>query len=242
MLDAIEKLLILQDRDRKCQQLETELENVEPQRTGLQTRTQVTRDALEAARQKLRHIDSKRKQLELEVEEQKQHIGRYSLQQFETKKNEEYRALSKEIAGCQAAIVRLEDQQLELMEQAEATQKVIAGATHQAETSTRDAEAQLTALAEREQQLRQQLADARNGREQLAAAVEAGLLARYERLRHSKGGQVVVGVDHSSCGGCHMQLPIHVVLGAQAGQEVAACPNCGRILYHHPDMDVAVRE
>jgi predicted nucleic acid-binding Zn-ribbon protein len=242
MLDAIEKLLILQDRDLKAQHLEAELETVEPQRAGLQTRTQATREALEAARQKLRHLDSARKQLELEVEEQKQHIGRYSLQQFETKKNEEYKALSKEIAGCQAAIVRLEDQQLELMEQAEAVQKVIAGAAQQAETSARDAEALLTALAGREQHLRQQLADARNGRERLAAAVEAGLLARYERLRRSKGGQVVVGVDHSSCGGCHMQLPTHVVLGAQAGQEVAACPNCGRILYHHPDMDVAVRE
>lgn len=242
MLDAIVKLLILQDRDLKSQHLETELESVDPQRTALQTRTQTTRAALEAGRQKLRHLDSERKQLELEVEEQKQHIGRYSLQQFETKKNEEYKALSKEIAGCQAAIVRLEDQQLELMEQAEAVQKVIAGAAQQAETSTRDAEALLAALAGREQQLRQQLADARNGREQLAAAVEAGLLARYERLRRSKGGQVVVGVDHSSCGGCHMQLPTHVVLGAQAGQEIAACPNCGRILYHHPDMDVAVRE
>ena len=29
---------------------------------------------------------------------------------------------------------------------------------------------------------------------------------------------------------------------AQAGLEPAACPNCGRILFHHPDMDVAVRE
>jgi predicted nucleic acid-binding Zn-ribbon protein len=242
MLDAIEKLLILQDRDLKSQHLEAELETVEPQRAGLQTRTQATRDALEAARQKLRHIDSARKQLELEVEEQKQHIARYSLQQFETKKNEEYKALSKEIAGCQAAIIRLEDQQLELMEQAEASQKLVAGATQQAETSTRDAEALIAALTEREQHLRRQLVEARKGREQLAASVEAGLLNRYERLRRSKGGQVVVGVDHSSCGGCHMQLPTHVVLGTQAALEVAACPNCGRILYHNPDMDVAVRD
>jgi predicted nucleic acid-binding Zn-ribbon protein len=39
-----------------------------------------------------------------------------------------------------------------------------------------------------------------------------------------------------------MQLPTHVVLGTQAALEVAACPNCGRILYHNPDMDVAVRD
>ncbi len=242
MLDAIEKLLILQDRDRKCQRLLTELDNVAPQRAALHGRAQKARDALEAARQKLRQIESDRKQLELQVEEQKQHINRYSLQQFETKKNDEYRALAKEIDGCKATIVRLEDRQLDLMEQAEVAQTAVAGAIHLADATTKAADAELALLAERETSLQNELAAARQGRDQLAAVVDAGLLARYERLRNNKGGRVVVGVDHSACGGCHMQLPPQVVLTAQAAQEITVCPNCARILYHHQDMDLAASE
>jgi predicted nucleic acid-binding Zn-ribbon protein len=79
-------------------------------------------------RRAAKQIESDRKQRELEVEGKKQQIGRYSLQQFQTKKNEEYRALAHEIELCNAEIVKLEDAQLELMEQAEATQREILAA------------------------------------------------------------------------------------------------------------------
>ena len=46
-------------------------------------------------------------------------IEKYSLQQFQTKKNEEYRALANEIENCRKAIIKIEDQEIELMEQAE---------------------------------------------------------------------------------------------------------------------------
>ncbi len=42
-------------------------------------------------------IESARKELELEVEAKKQMIARYANQQFQTRKNEEYRALAHEI-------------------------------------------------------------------------------------------------------------------------------------------------
>src|SRR5437016_9447044 len=128
MLEAIEKLLILQDRDRKISRLRTELANIGPERHALQAKTAASQAALDVARQRVKRIESNRKKLELEVEAKKQAIERYSLQQFQTKKNDEYRALAHEIEMARDAIFKLEDQQLELMEQAEAAQKAVAAA------------------------------------------------------------------------------------------------------------------
>src|SRR5205085_5477602 len=129
----IEKLLILQDRDRKISRLRNELGNVGPERQALQAKTAASQAALDAARQRIRQIESDRKKLELDVDAKKQTIERYSLQQFQTKKNDEYRALAHEIDMAREAIVKLEDLQLELMEQADAAQKELAAASRVAE-------------------------------------------------------------------------------------------------------------
>lgn len=242
MLEAIEKLLILQDRDRKISRLRTELANVGPERLAFQTRTAASLAALDASRQRARHIESDRKKLELEVEAKKQAIERYSLQQFQTKKNDEYRALAHEIEMARGAIFKLEDQQLELMEQAEATQKEMAAATRMADEAKKLADRQIADLTAREENLKKELAELEGDRDQLAAAVDASILPRYERLRKSKGESVVVGVAHGVCGGCHMKLQRQVMVTCQGNQEIVTCPNCGRILYYTRDMSLAVAE
>src|SRR6266545_3608466 len=143
MLEAIEKMLTLQDRDRKISRLRNELANIGPERHALQAKTAASQAALEASGQRIKQIESDRKKLELEVESKKQAIERYSLQQFQTKKNDEYRALAHEISLAREAIVKLEDQQLELMEQAEAVQKQVATATRTAEEAKKLADRQL---------------------------------------------------------------------------------------------------
>ena len=90
--------------------------------------TEAAQAAVAAAKARGKQIENDRKQRELEVDAKKQQIGRYSLQQFQTKKNEEYRALAHEIDSCNANIVELEDAQLELMEQADASQREIKAA------------------------------------------------------------------------------------------------------------------
>jgi len=242
MLEAIEKLLILQDRDRKISRLRNELANVGPERHALQTKTAASQAALDAARQRIKQIESDRKKLELEVETKRQAIERYSLQQFQTKKNDEYRALAHEIQMARDAIVKLEDQQLELMEQAETAQRDLAAATRLADDAKKQADRQITDLTAREENLKKELATLEADRDQLAAAVDPGVLPRYERLRKSKGENVVVGVAHGVCGGCHMKLQRQVIVTCQGNQEIVSCPNCGRILYYTRDMSLAVAD
>ncbi len=198
--------------------------------------------ALEQAKNKVKQTESDRKTLELEVEGKKQLIARYANQQLQTRKNEEYRALSHEIETCKADIFKIEDQEIALMEQAEAAQQEVARATQASNQARKLMEDQLSQLNTREQNLKRELAELEVNREDLAAAVDESARSRYERLFRSKGENVVVGVQHGVCGGCHMRLPPQLLVQCQAQQELIACSNCGRILYYTRDMDLALSE
>jgi predicted nucleic acid-binding Zn-ribbon protein len=240
MLESIEKLLILQDRDRRIRRLRGELARVEPERQALKAKAVAAQAQLEQAKVLVKQLESNRKNLELEVEAKKQLIARYANQQLQTRKNEEYRALAHEIETCKAEIFKIEDQEIVLMEQGEAAQKEVARGTQATNAARSLAEEQVTQLNASEANLQKELSQLEANREELAMAVEEFARGRYERLTRSKGENVVVGVQHGVCGGCHMKLPPQLLVMCQAEKELVTCSNCGRILYYTPDMDLAV--
>jgi predicted nucleic acid-binding Zn-ribbon protein len=239
MLETIERLLILQDRDKKVRHLQTQLARIEPERQELKSKEFVAQQALDRAKQKVKELESCRKELELEVQAKKQLIEKYSLQQFQTRKNDEYRALAHEIEMCKGAIFKIEDQELELMEQGESAQKDVARATQAANETKKLVADQVAQLNAREANLKKELGEFQSNRAELAAAVEDNARSRYERLVKSKGENVVVGVSHGVCGGCHMRVPAQILVSCQQQQEIVSCTNCGRILYYTRDMDLA---
>ena len=242
MQEIIEKLLILQERDRRILRTREQLARVEPERQLFQSKASSAQAGLDAAKTKVKQAETDRKKLELEVESKKQQIEKYALQQFQTKKNEEYRALAHEIETCREQITHLEDQQLELMEQIEAFQKQSVAAAREAEESKKLADAQLKDINAREQNLKGELSGLETNRDQLTADIDERALRQYERLLRHKGDNAVVGIQHGVCGGCHMKFPVQLVVSCQAAKELVTCPNCGRILYYTPDMDMAVAD
>ena len=242
MLEMIEKLLLLQDRDRKIHRVQQELAQIGPERNTYQTKATATQAQLETARTRIKQIESDRKRLELDVGVKKQQIEKYANQQLQTRKNEEYRALAHEIEMCKADITKIEDQEIVFMEQAEETQKDVTRLVRENDEAKKLGESQTAQLEQREQNLRRELAELQTGREALAAAVDETARARYERLSRSKGENVVVGVHHGVCGGCHMKLPPQILVTCQGEKEIVACPNCGRILYYTRDMALAGAE
>jgi len=239
MLEVVEKLLILQDRDRAIRRLQDELAHIEPERVTFKAKVANAQTRLDAAKQRVKQLESDRKRLELDVESKKEQIARYANQQLQTRKNEEYRALTHEIDTCKAEISKIEDQELELMEQTEQIQREVAGLMRETDDAKKLADELISKLGGREQNLQKELAELQANRAELAAAVDAGVRARYERLVKSKGENVVVGVQHGVCGGCHMKLPAQILVACQAHQEVISCTNCGRILYYTRDMILA---
>lgn len=240
MLEALEKLLILQDRDQHLRRVREELAQMEPEHRALRQRLEAAQNALEQARQRLRQLENERRQLELDVASKQQLIDRYTQQQMQTRKNEEYQALAQEIERLKVAIREIEDRELDLMEKAELAQKEIQSAQETLRQTEAWVREQQALLRQREQNLRAEQEQLTAERQRLAENLEPGLRQRYERLLKSRGVNVVVGIAHGVCGGCHMRLPPQVVVDCRSDQEIVTCPNCGRILYYRREMDMEV--
>ncbi|HEY2328435.1 MAG TPA: C4-type zinc ribbon domain-containing protein [Verrucomicrobiae bacterium] len=236
MQEIIEKLLVLQDRDRKILRVIQELAHIGPERESLKAKAAATQTALDAAKLSVKKIESERKQRDLEIEGKKSQIEKYLNQQLLTRKNEEYKALTHEIEMAKEVIFKIEDAEIVLMEQAEVAQKEVARATAEAAAAKKLVDDQIGQLNAREENLKKELAELTSGRAALAGAVDDSTRSRYDRIFKSKGENVVVGVEHSACGGCHMKLPTQIVTSCRAQAELVTCPNCGRILYFTRDM------
>ena len=81
-------------------------------------------------------------------------------------------------------------------------------------------------------------------REDFAGQRQLRFRVRGETLHlfKNKGENVVVSVEHSACGGCHMKLPTQIVTSCRAQAEIVTCPNCGRILYFTSDMSLTAAD
>jgi predicted nucleic acid-binding Zn-ribbon protein len=56
------------------------------------------------------------------------------------------------------------------------------------------------------------------------------ILSHYDRLG-DKGKKGVALLHHQTCSGCHMRVPLGVVMDLKHGEEVCLCDNCQCYLY-----------
>lgn len=72
----------------------------------------------------------------------------------------------------------------------------------------------------------------------LRAKIPPQILGHYDRLvvRGKKG---IVPVQNQVCSGCHMRLPLAVVMTLKHDQDIQLCDTCGRYLYLPGGMENA---
>ncbi len=231
MLSAVTQLLVLQDRDKKLRHLKLELKRAPLERKELEARTAGTGSALDAAKLKAKEIEVKRKELENEVGTRRTRIQKYNQQKLETKKNDEYQAISHAIGTIENEITAIEDQELELMEAAEKQKPVIAAAEKEASGTKASVQRQLADLDAKVKSIEAQMIEVQAERANLATEVEEDLLDTYQRLFDTKDAQAVVALVNEMCQGCHVKSQTHVIHAVKAGKVVTNCLYCGRILY-----------
>ena len=69
------------------------------------------------------------------------------------------------------------------------------------------------------------------GPEASAAGIDKALRHRYERLRRTRSGDVVVPLRGGACGGCHTSVTLNRRSQIRAGLVLEGCEACGAILY-----------
>jgi predicted nucleic acid-binding Zn-ribbon protein len=67
----------------------------------------------------------------------------------------------------------------------------------------------------------------------LRAKIPSQILAHYDRLV-ARGKRGLAAVRGQVCSGCHMQVPLGVVMTLRHDQDIQLCESCGRYLYLPP--------
>ena len=231
MHSELEQLLVLQDRQQKIRQIQTEIKTLPLERTHLESQLAATAAGVESLKQKGRQVEVERKKLELDVGTRTESIARLKTQQYQTRKNDEFQAIGHEIERYENEIRKLEDQELELMIEADKLKSEIEAADKSARATKESISRQLTDLESKSKALEAQQQELETEREALAAQIDDDLLDQFERLFNSKGDAAVVAVEHGVCTGCHMKVTTATASRVKAAKEIVSCENCGRILY-----------
>lgn len=231
MLDAIERLLALQDRDQKLRTLRLELQAVPNEVASKQKLITDSAVRLELARTRAKAIEVEKKSLQGEAASKRDQIARYKTQQLQTRKNEEYTALTHEISNVENLIAQIEDKELTLMEEADSLAPEIAAAdkTHADEKAR--LEGQIALLREKEGNLKTRIDEVQKNRASAVEGIDEELLERYERLFETKNARAVVAVEHDVCTGCHMKITAQTSLALRSDKSIVSCPQCGRLLH-----------
>lgn len=231
MSEAVEQLLVVQDRDVRIRRVERDLDGIPRERQAIDEELEGLRRALGADRDAARAAEVSRKSLEIEVDSMRERIGKYQTQQLQIKSNEEYRALVSEIATLRSRIAAVEDQELQAMERIEELGRRLRETETALREAEREAEERRARVREKEEALGQRLAELRKERLELVDRCDEFLLTQYGRILEKKGDIALVAVENGNCGGCHLRLPPATVNAARGGRGFAVCDHCGRMIY-----------
>ncbi len=201
------------------------------QRKSLAAQLAASMAGVEALKQKSRRVEMDRKKLELDVGTRAETISRLKTQQYQTRKNDEFQAIGHEIERYENEISKIEDDELELMVQADKIKMDLSEEEKKAVGVKESVGRQTADLDEKAKALESRVEELTRERAEVAGKIDEDLLARFERLFKSKGDAVVVALEHEVCTGCHMKVTAQTAHRVKAGREIVSCENCGRILY-----------
>lgn len=231
MLSEIESLLVLQDRDQRILKLESDLKRIPIDKARAQERLANDLAAVAAAKSAIQENEIAIKGIELDIGVRKSTLEKLKVQQYETKKNDEFTALGNEIIRYTEDVDTYETSELELMEKADilsAAQDKVKAALSLTQGMVDE---EIVLLDQRLTECQKQKIDVITERATLSTDIDEDLVSLYDRLMKSKGGDAVVSASNGQCGGCHMKLIPSTVISVQSAKEVTQCENCGRILY-----------
>ena len=232
MREDVKELLSLQDTDQTIKSLKADIVRIPQLQEAAKERLANDTAALAAAKLAYQENEVAIKNVELDIGTRRNSIERLKVQQFETKKNEEYTKLGGEVIRYTEQVDELETRELELMELADGHRASIEAAKAALTKTQSFVDEEIAELEARLNERKQELAEAEALRIGKASSIDEDLLATYVRLFEKRKGDAVMHVTgDKSCTSCHIQVTPATYAAAQSGAEIAHCDNCGAILF-----------
>jgi predicted nucleic acid-binding Zn-ribbon protein len=230
--DWLQKLLILQDRDTRCDSIRRQLEDIPTEIKKEEVAIGKLKEALTEKESELKGLEVRRLDLEGEVAQAEDHIVKYKTQQMQVKKNEEFTALENEIKSLQSSISDLEDDELQILEEIEIQQSELDNLKQSTKEQKHTLEAHINLLKENYASFESELKAAEDAVKACQEEVDDSVLQQYHYVKGQvKRPPVVVQLEDGRCQGCHLKVSGDIESTARRGKELVRCDSCGRILY-----------
>lgn len=230
---ALEKLLILQDRDTRRLNLEAQLKAVPRDITLVEQKIAAEKAAIDGARAEWRELESKKKLLETEIGSLENQLAKYRNQQMQVRKNDEFQALGHEITTTQTAIGALEEQELQVMFAIDEARKKFAAAESAMKQNIAGHEERIRTLRERDLSLAAELQAAQAEVAAARVPLDEPAWRLYDRIAAQKQ-PVCVPIRGAKCGGCHLKVSSEAESASRGKNpdiKLPVCDQCGRIVY-----------
>lgn len=181
--------------------------------------------------QQLEEIKKKRiaKEQDLALEEEKVEKARQRLATVKT--NKEYQASLKEIEATESNNLKIEEEILIIMEEADALREKQKQGEEQFNRVEKEISEKKKILEAQLKECSQEIEAKQKEKEQFMSQIKEAVLDLYNRVKQKRPELTVVPVENSCCMGCHMNIPPQLFNEVKICQKIIRCPHCNRILY-----------
>jgi uncharacterized protein len=226
----------------ELQSLETAIEEsrrriaVHPQRVAdADARLAHAKEAVEAARQRLKTSQEVRRDQEKEAAVYQSRLSKFKDQLSAVKTNKEYQAMQHEIETAQKELGIVEERVLERMMESDALTADVKKAEQALAAEQKAVDAEKKTLAEELATVEAALEEATGKRAARVASLPSQLVALFEQVaRARKGIALATATRDGLCSACHVRLRPQVFQEIRRNDQIIQCFSCNRILYYVP--------
>jgi predicted nucleic acid-binding Zn-ribbon protein len=228
------ELLELQSIDFKIDRLNNRLSSLPEQAEldQLQERYRALEKEVGDKQALLDEVSNRQRKLDAEIDgaNQKIKLEEARLYAGDVTNPRELASLVAEVDSLKRRRSRIEDSDLEVMEEKENYEKELKAVSDELEALKAAIEDATERRNKASGDLNVQLDTQGAARTALSAKFDRELLALYDDLRASKGGVGAAALSDDTCLGCHIKLPAQEVARVRSTPGMAFCDECGRIL------------
>ena len=234
MIPELEQLVKLQALDLEIRALDRRLAQIPKEVAALEMEIATERANLKSAQGALAQCLKDRRTRESDLELIEQKVSKFKDQLMQIKKNDEFRAMQKQIENFQLEGRAKEDEILESMEVAEKLQIEVKSREKELKEGEERIRVDGKALEAEATKLRAERSHRAAARAELVAGdgVTSELLTEYERVAKLRGGIAVAEAKDEFCVVCHVRLRPQVYNEIRQERGILKCDSCGRFLYY----------
>ena len=244
MNPALEQIVDLQGIDLQLKRLREQLIEAPKRAAAAEAARKQAASALSATEASLAQEEALRRRQESDVKDHRNKIARLRRQLESATSTQQVSAYEHEISFAEAAINKLEEEELGSMERTESLEEELLSrktALDASQAALQRAQANAATLLERNKPAIAALdAERTTLRAELASSDESSAaLATYDRVAKGKGTGVSEAVDHK-CSACQMMVRPqrwNDLTGREHADDIYTCETCGRLLFWDPRRD-----